>query len=421
MFGALAGAARYFSPGKPEVVVDSPTPGAKGQSKSDLNTAQDKDDYLSARAAGSSLSPSQIRDDSTYGDMYKWESDPAVRAQLEAAANSKHKLKTIMKTKLENQVLLGVPSTKIGKQKADAKPQQEVGVNVDPGLMPILAQERRTLGSAKGALTRMLNELEKRKNDGKYLDAIFEKLDIGMSRLQEANEAFLAVPGLTEAEVLLLTEQFSNIDDQVTHAKNFATTQLSMLERRTPDKGGKKHGISRETPTQEFRTGTGSSKKGSRGSKGSRDGVPPARALPFGNTADDAGERETQFRNTTVAPPHGIQDVRVTGPAPTAVRSQTHTGPTTSRPPPVFERRPDIPQPQRDLPPERDPPHTLYEEEEEYEEEYVPERDPDSGYDRPHDYYRQTAINNMAGGSRGGHGSFGNSRSGTGPPQRGGG
>ena len=203
MFGALAGAARYFSPGKPEVVVDSPTPGTKGQSKSDLNTAQDKDDYLSARAAGSSLSPSQIRDDSTYGNMYKWESDPAVRAQLEAAANSKHKLKTIMKTKLENQVLLGVLSTKTGKQKAEAKPHQEVGANVDPGLRPILAQARRTLGSAKGALTRMLNELEKRKNDEKYLDAIFEKLDIGMSRLQEANEAFLAVPGLTEAEVLL--------------------------------------------------------------------------------------------------------------------------------------------------------------------------------------------------------------------------
>ena len=267
MFNAVK---NYISPSKveegtdkPTVIVDPPkTPdGAKGGSlkKSDLNT--DPDDFHSMTPSDSSQI---VRDSSTYGPLYENEADPELRQHYKDEATSRDQVKRAVAKSMANQVLLGVPTAgKKGgitvhktetinymeqqirdlqlKIAEESKKQTvlkgsllDVGVQVDTALAPVLSQLRKTLGTGKANLTRLLNDLERRQGDRKFLDTVHKRLEDGMVRLQENTEAFMAVPGITEAERQGLIGDFNRFDASVTHAKNYATAQLSMLEASGP-------------------------------------------------------------------------------------------------------------------------------------------------------------------------------------------
>jgi hypothetical protein len=294
------------------------------------------------------------KQDSTYGAIYNLETDPVMIDKLEQAAKQKHDIKKVMVDRMEGQNLQIPRSTKFLSTKPSASlhheaqysplstlPQpdtssgqstEEFIKNMDqqillmqqkrdkeirrisPGLVgtlangttapdsaeaqatamaPIFTQLRRTIGTAKGVLTRTLTELDKKKDVRSYLDQVHKKLDEGLIRLQQNNDALLAVPGLTAADKQGIMDDFYDFEIKVTNAKNFATAQMSKLDRTIPSesqgnlRGVKtKYALTKETPEQERNQNGG--KRGSKGSNNSKEEAPSARKISFaGNISAD--------------------------------------------------------------------------------------------------------------------------------------
>ena len=114
-----------------------------------------------------------------------------------------------------------LPPTKIVPNPiAEAVTQQEV-----------FADRRKNIGLVKACISRAIRKVEKNSCNPKVLNSSHKELDTVFNPLQLIIEELLNMPNLTLHEKLDLQKELTCYEDKVNNAKDFATSQMSYLDR----------------------------------------------------------------------------------------------------------------------------------------------------------------------------------------------
>jgi hypothetical protein len=97
----------------------------------------------------------------------------------------------------------------------------------------VFARLRKSIGTSKAAVTRVLTSIERNKNDRRFLDSSHKKLDEALNNLQNTTDLLLSMQNLMEVEKQMAMDDFYQYEDRVTKAKHFVTVQMSHLDRLT--------------------------------------------------------------------------------------------------------------------------------------------------------------------------------------------